>query len=387
MVPLRYNLRNLAVRRATTFATAFGVALVVFVLAAALMLSEGLQRTLDKSGEADNAIVLRKGSDAELPSSIEETTVSLIKAAPGVKKGPDGAPMVVGEVVSVLFMDLVDKGKSNVMVRGVPQNGLDFHDDVKIVDGVMPKPNTDEGMIGKRLRGKFKNMDLGGTVELRKGRDIRIVGVFEADGSSFESEVWGDLDHVRQSLGRPGSVSSVRVKLQAPESFDGFATHVEQDKRIGLDAMPELEFYAKLSENTSIFITAMGAIIAVFFSVGAMIGAMITMYGAVAHRRQEIGVLRAIGFSRSAILFSFLTESILLALLGGLIGTVAAMGMGLVKFSMMNFQTFSEIVFEFRATPEILFTALIFGGAMGVLGGFLPAVQAAKTKPVEAMRG
>jgi putative ABC transport system permease protein len=242
-------------------------------------------------------------------------------------------------------------------------------------------------MIGARLRGRFKGMDLGGEIELRKNRNVKIVGVFEADGSSFESEIWGDLDYIRQSLGREAAVSSVRVALESPSAFDGFAAAIEQDKRIGLEAMPELEFYAKQSENTSVFITAMGIVIAVFFSIGAMIGAMITMYGAVSQRRAEIGVLRAIGFSRTSILFSFLFESFILALLGGLIGILGALAMGMVKFSMMNFQTFSELVFEFRATPEILVSALVFGGAMGVLGGFLPAVQAARTKAIEAMRG
>ncbi len=386
MIPLSYNLRSLVVRRTTTIASAFGIAMVVWVLATALMLSEGLQRTLDRSGEADHAIVLRKGSDAELSSNIEDSTVSLIKAAPGIRQDAAG-PLVVGEVVTVLFMDLQGGGKSNLTVRGVPDRWLAFHDDVKVVEGTAPRPGSHEAMIGSSLRGRFKGLEIGGTIELRKNRNLEVVGVFEADGSSFESEVWGDLDYIRQSLGREGGVSSVRVALESPEAFDGFAAAVESDKRIGLAAMPELEFYAKQSENTALFITAMGIVIAVFFSIGAMIGAMITMYGAVSQRKSEIGVLRALGFSRTAILFSFLFESFMLALLGGLIGILGALAMGFVKFSMLNFQTFSEIIFEFRATPEILVTALLFGGAMGVFGGFLPAVQAARTRAIEAMRG
>jgi putative ABC transport system permease protein len=386
MIPLRYNLRSLAVRRTTTLTTAFGIGMVVFVLAAALMLSEGLERTLGSSGRVDHAIVIRKGSDAELPSSIDDRTVSLIRAAPGVKSDASG-PLVVGEVVSVLFVDLEKGGKSNVTVRGVPDGAMRFHDDVKIVDGVAPRPGTDEAMVGAHVRGRFKGMELGETVELRKNRELKIVGVFEAAGSSFESEVWGDLDYVRQALGREASVSSVRVALESPEAFDAFAATLQQDKRMGLEAMPELEFYAKQSENTSLFISALGIAIAVFFSVGAMIGAMITMYGAVSQRRSEIGVLRAIGFSRTAIMFSFLLESIMLATLGGLLGVAASLALGMVTFSMMNFQTFSELVFEFRATPQILVTAMIFGGTMGVFGGFLPAIQAARTRAIEAMRG
>jgi putative ABC transport system permease protein len=388
MVPLRYNIRNLVVRRTTTLATAFGVGLVVFVLAASLMLNEGLSRALDQSGKADTAIVLRKGSDSEMPSSIEDTTVSLIKAAPGVKKTADGTPMVIGEAVVVMFQELKNgRGKSNALLRGVPADVLMMRPEVKIVDGRMSRPGTDEVIVGKPLLDRFANVQMGNSIELRKNRKVTVVGVFEAGGSSFESEIWGDVEYVRQAFGREGIVQSVRVKLDSPAVFDGFAAAVEQDKRLGLDAMTEPDFLKKQSENTSIFIIAMGTLIAVFFAVGAMIGAMITMYGAVAHRKREIGVLRAIGFSRSAIMFSFLFESVVLALLGGVIGTLASLAMGLVKFSMMNFQTFSDIVFEFHPTPQILLVSLGFGGVMGVLGGFLPAVRAARTPPIEAMKG
>ncbi|MBK8233937.1 MAG: ABC transporter permease [Deltaproteobacteria bacterium] len=389
MVPIRYNVRNLFVRRATTLAAALGVALVVFVLAAALMLAEGLARTLDMSGRRDTAIVLRKGSDSEMPSSIEDATVTLIKGAPGVKKGDDGAPMVLPEAVVVLFQDLSNgKGKSNVTLRGVPLGEVQqFRPEVKVVQGKLAAAGSDEVIVGTKLVGRFKGLEVGQSLELRKNRAVKVVGVFESDGSSFESEVWGDLDYVRQSFGREGVVSSVRVRLDSPAVFDGFAAALEQDKRLGLDASPEPEFYKKQSENTSIFIMALGTIIAIFFSIGAMIGGMITMYGAVAHRRREIGVLRALGFSRSAIMFSFLLESVLLALLGGAIGTVASLAMGMVKFSMLNFTTFSEIVFEFHATPEILVRSLIFGGVMGIIGGFLPAIRAARTAPIEAMKG
>lgn len=388
MVPLRYNLRNLLVRRTTTIATALGVGLVVCVLAASLMLSDGLSRTLTQSGSADTAIVLRKGSDAELPSSIEDATVSLIRAAPGVKHDASGKPQVIGESVVVLFAELANgKGKSNAQLRGVPGDVFEFRPEVKIVEGRLPTPDTDEAIVGAKAVGRFKGIELGQTYELRRNRAIKIVGVFEAGGSSYESEIWGDLNYVRQAFGRTGTVQSVRVRLDSPAVFDGFAAAVEQDKRLGLDAQPEIEFYKKLSEGTSIFIMAMGTIIAVFFSIGAMIGAMITMYGSVAHRRKEIGVLRAIGFSRTAILFSFLFESVLLALLGGVIGCGVALLLGMVKFSMMNFSSFSEIVFEFHATPDILVTALVFGGVMGVLGGFLPALRAARTAPIEAMKG
>ncbi|MFO0635240.1 MAG: FtsX-like permease family protein [Nannocystaceae bacterium] len=389
MVPFRYNVRNLFVRRTTTIAAALGVALVVFVLAAALMLSEGLQRTLDMSGRADTAIVLRKGSDSEMPSSIEDATVALIKGAPGVKKDATGKPEVIAESVVVLFQDLANgAGKSNATLRGVPLDDIvAFRPEVKIVQGKMAASGSDEVIVGAKLVDRFANMTLGSTLELRKNRAVKVVGIFEAGGSSFESEVWGDLDYVRQSFGREGVVSSVRARLDGAAVFDGFAAAIEQDKRLGLASMREPEYYRKQSENTSIFIMAMGTIIAVFFSIGAMIGGMITMYGSVAHRKREIGVLRALGFSRLSIMASFLFESVLLALLGGAIGTAASLAMGLVQFSMLNFTTFSEIVFEFHPTPDILVRSLVFGGVMGVLGGFLPAIRAARTAPIEAMKG
>lgn len=388
MVPISYNIRNLYVRRTTTLFAALGVAFVVFVLAASLMLSEGLRRTLDDSGKADNAIVLRKGSDSEMPSSIEDATIGLIKAAPGTAKGSDGQQVAIAESVVVLFYELENgKGKSNVLMRGVPSDVLAFRPEVKIEQGRMAAAGSDELVVGQKVVGRFKDMAIGKTVELRKGRLGKIVGVFSAEGSSFESEIWGDLDFVRGAFGRDGVVQSVRVKLSSPAAFEGFEAVIEQDKRLGLEAMREVDYYRKQSEDTALFITALGSIIAVFFSIGAMIGASITMYGAVAHRIREIGVLRALGFSRFAIMTSFLFESVMLALLGGILGALAALGLGFVKFSMMNFATFSEIVFKFTPTPEILIQSVIFGCIMGVLGGFLPAVRAARTPPIEAMRG
>jgi len=388
MIPLNYNIRNLYVRRTTTLVTAAGIAFVVAVLAGAMMLVEGLKATLDQSGKPQNAIVIRKGSDAELSSSIEDTTLSLIKGAPGVARAPDGQPLVIGESVVVLFYDLANgKGKSNVLLRGVPSEVLTFRPEVKIEQGQMAKPGSDELVVGKKLLGRFKGMEIGNTIELRNGRPGRIVGVFSADGSSFESEVWGDLDYVRGSFGRDGVVQSARVQLTSGAAFDGFEAFVEEDKRLGLEGMGEIDFYRKQSENTATFLGVLGGLIAVFCSLGAMIGASITMYGAVANRKREIGVLRALGFSRLTIMTSFLFESVLLASLGGLLGVLAALGLQLIEFSVLNFSTFSEIVFQFHATPEILVNAFVSGGVMGILGGFLPAVRAARTSPIEAMKG
>lgn len=387
MIPLKYNLRSLAVRRTTTAATALGIALVVFVLASSLMLSAGVKKTLGAAGRADVAIVLRKGGDAELGSGIEEPQVGLIKSMPGVKR--DGsAPIGAGEMVSVLALEKIGAdGVTNVQLRGTNEHAKKLRPNVKIIDGRMPSPGSDEAMVGARIRGRFRGVDLGQSVELKKNRPVKVVGIFEDAGSAHESEIWVDLDVARSTFGREGVVSSVRVLLESEASFDVFQAAVEQDKRLGLQAMRETVYYEKQSEGTSMFISILGTVIAFFFSLGAMIGAMITMYASIANRQREIGTLRALGFSRFSILLSFLIEAVVLSTLGGVAGAVASLGMGAVKFSMMNFASWSEMVFKFEATPEVILTSLVAALVMGLIGGFLPAIRAANVSPLAAMRG
>jgi putative ABC transport system permease protein len=387
MIPLSYNVRSLFVRRTTTIATAVGVGLVVWVLAAAMMLYNGISNTLSASGSPTKAFVLRKGSDAELASTIEGPTARLVMESPGVKKAASG-PLAVGEVVIVIAQEKLgtDGQVSNVQVRGVPPNVLEFRPEVSIVEGRPPRPGTDEVMVGQRIRGRFEGVDLGGSFELKKNRPVTVVGVFEADGSAFESEVWADIETLRTSFGRQNLVSSVTVELESPSAFDAFKAHVESDKRLGLEAMRESRYYEKQTEQTGTFILGMGIMIALFFSIGAMIGAMITMYGAVSQRRREIGTLRALGFSRGAVMFSFLFEAVVLSLIGGAIGIAAVIPVSMVELSLMNFATWSEIVFSFDLAPGVILTALIFGGGMGILGGFFPAYRAARVSAIEAMR-
>jgi putative ABC transport system permease protein len=387
MIPIVYNLRSMAVRRTTTLASVLGIGLVVFVLCAALMLSNGIKQTLGKSGSSDEAIVLRKGSDAELASSIETPTLAVILSAPGVKKDAQNNALGIGEVLVVATMDKLGvDGISNVQIRGVPDHVTDFRKGVRIVDGRPPQPGTDEVMIGQLLRGRFKGLQLGQTFELRKNRPARVVGVFTDEGSSHESEIWADIDAVRAAFGRTGLFSAVRVKLDSPSKFEAFKAVVEGDKQLGLDAMREDRYYEKQSEGTSMFVTGLGVVISVIFSIGAMIGAMITMYASIASRGREIGTLRALGFSRRSILSSFLLEALLLSLIGGALGIALSLLLGSVKFSMMNFASWSELVFSFTPTPAILLSALFFAGMMGLCGGFFPALQAARTSPVRAMR-
>jgi len=388
MIPVRYNIRSLSVRKATTVATAGGIGLVVFVLASSLMLSAGIRKTLGTTGKPENAIVLRMGSDAELGSVVEDSTVPLVLAAPGVRMDERGQPIGAAEIVVVGAMEkLGAKGVTNVAIRGVPDNVMRFRPDVRIVAGHAPRPGSDEAIVGARIRGRILGLDVDQSFELKKNRPVRVVGVFEAEGSSYESEVWVDRDLLAQAYNRQGIVSSVRVRLDSPSKFDAFRAGVENDKRLGLQAVRETTFYEKQSEGAATFVGILGTIVSIFFAAGAMIGAMITMYAAVANRQREIGTLRALGFSQTSVLTSFLLEAVLLSFIGGGLGAALSMAMGLVHFSMVNFASWSEIVFSFDPTPRVIVTSLVFACGMGLVGGLLPAIRAARTSPLRAIRG
>jgi len=384
MVPISYNARSLMVRKVTTFAAAGGIALVVFVFAGALMLSEGVNRGLVTAGQPDVVVILRKGSDAELSSAIANEYLGLFRGPAQVAQ----AGGLIGEIVVVVNADRADSsGVSNVLVRGTPADGIAFRPEIKITQGRLPKPGTDEVIVGKGIYGRFKGLEQGGSFDLRRNRPLHVVGEFSANGSSYESEVWGDLDKVRNSLGREAVVSSVRVRLNSPSDFDAYRQTIENDQRFSMKVMREDEYYAKQSEALGKFLNIIGVTMAVLFSLAAMIGAAITMNGAVAHRVREIGTLRALGFSGKSILLSFLIEAVVLSLIGGVIGSAFVLLLSFVKFPVINFQTFSEIVISFQATPAVFVRSLIFSIVMGLIGGLVPAIRAAMVSPVEAMRG
>jgi putative ABC transport system permease protein len=289
-------------------------------------------------------------------------------------------------VIALDKLGVGDGMVSNSLVRGVPAQVLKVHPEVHVIAGRPARPGTDEVIVGKGVRGNFKGLELGSTFDLKKNRPVQVVGIFEAGGSSLESEVWCDIETLRTSFGRGSSASSVTLVLESQAAYDGLAAYIENDKQLGLEPMREKVYYDKQSEGTSLFITVIGVFIAVLFSVGAMIGAMITMYGAVSQRSKEVGTLRALGFSRGEVLFSFLIESSVLALVGGIIGSLASMAMTAMDFSMMNFATWQEIRFSFDPSPGIIFGSIAAGAVMGILGGFFPAIRAARLSPIEAMR-
>jgi putative ABC transport system permease protein len=387
-IPISYNIRSLAVRKATTIASALGIALVVFVLASSQMLALGIKKTMGSSGSVDKAFVMRKGADAELSSAIDVAQIGLVLAAPGVKRAANGEPLGTGEVLLVIALEKPGTGGqvSNVQLRGVTDNVMQVRPEVRLVAGRPAKPGTDEVIIGSRLRGQFKGLDIGQSFEIKKNRMVEVVGAFDAGGSSFESEIWADANTARTAFGREGLVQSITATLEDPSKFDTFKNAIESDKQLNMQVMREIEYFEKQSEGTAQLVNVLGGAIVFFFSLGAMVGAMITMYGAVANRRREVGTLRALGFSRPAILLSFLTEALLLALFGGTLGALASLAMGFVKLRMMNMNTWSEVVFSFDPAPSVILVSILGGGLMGILGGMLPAVRAARTSPVAAMR-
>ncbi|MGE0547408.1 MAG: ABC transporter permease [Kofleriaceae bacterium] len=385
MVPIQYNVRSLFVRKVTTFATAFGIALVVFVAAGSLMLGEGVSRAVETGSRDDTAIILRKGSDAELSSTLSNDILGLFRGHPQVSQAAGGG--VIGEIVVIITADRVDgSGISNVLVRGTPPEGFAFRPEIKITKGRAPKPGTNEVVVGEQIAGRFKGVAMGGQFELRRNRPLLVVGEFTTTGTNG-SEVIGDLDVIRRAVGRESIVSSARVRLTDKNAFDAYRAVIEADKRFSAKVMRESDYFKKVAGQTSGFLLMLGGGIAFMFSIAAMLGAAITMNGAVAHRTREIGTLRALGFSRFAILFAFLLEAMLLAALGGGIGTLCAFLLSFLSFPIMNFQTFSEIVIGFPITGGLIIQTLIFSVGMGLIGGLAPAIRASRIAPVEAMRG
>lgn len=387
MVPISYNIRSLTHRKATTFATAFGITLVVFVFAATSMLSDGIKTTLGKSGSEDIAIVLRDGSDAELSSNLDLPNVGLILASPEVRRRADGQPDGVGEIIAVLALDKNGtEGVSNVQVRGVSASSYAFRPSLHITQGRMARDGAEEAVVGRSIIGRFRGLELGQSFEIKKNRRVTVVGVMEDGGSSYESEVWTDIDVVRGAFGREALVSSVRARLRSASVYATFERALKSNRQLGVEVMRETDYYAKQSEGTGMLISVMGNMIAFFFSLGAMIGAMITMYAAVANRSREIGTLRALGFSKMSILFAFLLEAMMLSLMGGVVGVLASLAMHGQGISMINLASGSEITFRFHWTPQIAISSLVFAAVMGLFGGLFPAVRAARVNILAALR-
>ncbi|MBM3377489.1 MAG: FtsX-like permease family protein [Betaproteobacteria bacterium] len=382
-IPLAYSIRNLWVRRMTTILTAMGMALVVYVFAAVLMLDAGLRNTLVSTGEPDNMVVTRQGSVTEVQSSIDRGQASIVSQFPEVASFIE--PLASRETVVLINLKKRDTGKaSNVVVRGLDETGRGMRRQVKVVEGRACRPGSEEIMVGVASSRQFQGLGLGESVRFG-GRDWRVVGLFDGGRSGFDSEIWADGEVLRQSFRRT-TYSSLVVRLMDPSQAESFRNRVTSDPRLPLSAKSERQYYEDQSESLSRFIKILGLTLTVIFSIGAVIGATITMQSAVATRVAEIGTLRALGFQRSAILLAFLAESVALSLVGGVIGLSLASLMQSFEFSTTNFQSFSELSFGFLLTPSIVIQSLVFSVAMGVAGGMLPAIRASRIAIVEALR-
>ena len=384
-IPYYYSFRNLWTRRLTTVLTAAGMALVVFVFAATLMLAEGLRKTLVETGSYDNVVVIRKSSNSEVQSGVERNQASIVESQPEVAIGADGRQLLAKELVVLINLPKRGTNKpANVIIRGVGPASMQLRTQVRLREGRMPRPGSAEVIAGASIAKRFKGGGIGET--LRFGmRDWMVVGVFEAGSTGFSSEIWGDVDQLMQAFRRP-LYSSVLFKLRSLDDFARIKERIENDPRLTVEAKRETAYYLDQSEAMAKFLRILGLALTIIFSLGAIIGAMITMYAAVANRIVEIGTLRALGFQKGSILAAFMIESLFLGLLGGIIGIFFASFMQLITISTMNWQSFAELAFSFSLTFEIVWKSLVFSLIMGFVGGVLPAFRAARMNIVDALR-
>lgn len=380
-----YSLRNLLKRRLTTSLTAVGMSLVVFVFASILMLSAGLRQTLVDTGSYDNVVIIRKGAVSEVQSGVERHQASIIGARSEIATATDGKQLYARELVVLINLLKRDSDKpSNVVIRGIEEKSLELRPQIKIIVGRIPKPGSTEILAGISIAQRFKGAGIGETLDFAL-RNWKVVGIFDAGKTGFSSEIWADVDQLMSAFRRP-VFSSVIFRLKDSSKFESLKSSVESDPRHTVEAKREVRYYAEQSETMARFLRILGMSLTAIFSLGAMIGAMITMYAAVANRIGEIGTLRSLGFQRKDILLAFLMESLLISFIGGCSGLIIASFLQFFTVSTMNFQTFSELAFSFNMTMEIIYLSVLFSLLMGFLGGVLPAFRASRMKIVDALR-
>lgn len=386
MLPLRYVWRNLWVRRVTTGLTIGGMALVAYVFATVLMMSEGIRSALVSTGQPDNVIVLRRGAGAEINSGITREQAAVIGSLPGIAQGSGGQRLVSAEPVVLNTLRKRDSHKTaNVAVRGTSAAiALALRPRVRLAAGRMFRPGTSEVVVGQVVANGFEGVEVGQTLHF-SGRDWLVVGLFDAGRSGFDSEIWGDAEQMLQAY-RRNTYSTVVFKLADPQHVDTMLSALESDPRLPMEGKTEQRFYAEQSELLTKFINYLGLFMSGIFSVGAIVGAMITMFAAVAQRTGEIGTLRALGFRRGAVLMTFMSESLALALAGGVIALAGASAMQQVSISTTNFQTLTELAFRFQLTWGIALWTLVFALFMGLIGGFVPAWNASRLDIVDCLR-
>ena len=381
-IPLKYSLQNLLVRKVTTFFTIMGLALVVFVFASVLMLDNGLKETVVSTGEKDNIVITRRGAISEIQSSITQEQASIVSQVPGIVNIPE--PQVSNETVVLINLQKKNGNPSNVAIRGLSKLGISLRRNIRLTEGRIFKKGSNEAIIGSAIVKRFRNMGLAQEIQFG-GRSWRIVGHFESGRNGFESEIWVDSENLMQAFRRT-TYSTVIIRLIDQENLVGVKNVIKDDIRLPLQAKKEKSFYADQSIALSNFIKILGLTLTIIFSIGAIIGAAITMQSAVINRVAEIATLRALGFKRKDILQAFFLEALLLSIFGGIFGLVLALGLTNLEFSTTNFQSFSELAFTFSINSEIVFFSMLFSIFMGCLGGLIPAIFAAKINITKALR-
>ena len=386
-VPISYNLRNLTERRGTTLMTAFGIGLTVAVLVTSIAMTRGMSAVFAGSGHPMQVLVMRKGADAELNSTLKEEVYQIVKQIPGIAKTRDGELMASPEGQTVVNLPSVENPNGmNVTVRGLLPVGVKMRDNAKLKSGRWNEPGKREVVVGEGIAARYPAAQVG--KQLHFGRGLwDVVGVFSDGDSAHNSEIWADLNQLRGDFEQQGGSNSVLVRLESRAAIDAFEKAVANDQRLGAATMGEREYYQSLTKSSSgVMLQFIGFFVAVVMAVGAGFAATNTMYAAVARRTREIGTLRALGFGRGAILLSFVFESVCLALIGGVIGCMIALPLNNMSAGIGNWQTFSEMAFKFKVGPDALLLGLLFAAMIGALGGFLPAWSAARKNVITAMR-
>jgi ABC-type lipoprotein release transport system permease subunit len=386
MIPLVYNVRSVVQRPLSTALTALGVGLVVAVFIGMLALANGFSAALAKTGSDRNAVVLRKGADSELSSGLGRDVASIVAASPHVAIGADNRPLVSPEVyVLIPLAKSFDTTQvANVVVRGVSDQVWAVRSNLKVTEGQLPASGRAEICVGSRLTQRFPHTGIGQTLHFA-GRDWTVTCHFSAAGSAFESEIWGENEQFMPVF-RGEVFQSITFRLKDPAAFDDAQRALQDDKRMTVDVHRESTFYAQQSQLLGRILSFLAVMITGIMAVGAVFGAINTMYAAIASRAPEIGVLLTLGFRPTSVLVSFLAESAIIAAIGGILGCLFALPLNGIVTSTTNWSSFSEIAFSFRVTPSLLLAGLIFAVVMGVLGGFFPALRAARLQVVQALR-
>jgi putative ABC transport system permease protein len=385
-IPLIYNIRSVRARWTSTIVAVLGIAGTVGVFVAMLSLAHGFKATLVASGSPGNALVLRAGSSSEMMGGVTLESVKIISDKPGIARGTNG-PLVTQEVVGVMPIPLISTGTdANVQIRGVSPNVLEIRKFTKIAEGRMFQPGVTELVAGKNASKTYAGLTLGNTIDMAGGH-WKVVGIFDAGGSSFDSEIWVDSRVLNDVLKRPANIfQSVTVHLDSPESFGAFKDSISADPQLNVDVTREIDYYAKQSGTMTKLITILGGLVAAIMAIGAVFGALNTMYSAISERGREIATMRALGFNATSVVFSFLIEALLISLIGGIIGCLVVLPLNGLTTSTMNFQTFSNIAFAFKITPDLLLKGIFFALVMGVIGGLMPAIRAASLPVATALR-